>query len=161
MGATPRLYKRILVPYDGSPSSERGLREAIALARQMSASLRLLTILDTFVPRRERMRRALELALSRILAAGIDSEARMFEGIEGALVDFLSRAAAEWPADLVVLGTHGHRSNSHLIMGSNAEAVTRTCPVPVLVVPWEADSGPLRLTLPQRSLLCTGKDPTA
>ena len=80
------------------------------------------------------MREALESALSLRLAAGIASEMRLFEGFEGALLDFITRAATEWQADLVVLGTYGRHPN-HLIMGSNAEAVTRACPVPVLIVP--------------------------
>lgn len=141
MGAAPRLYQRIMVPYDGSSSSDRGLQEAIGLAGQMCASLQLLTVLDAFPPRREQMRRALDQALARIVAAGIVSEARVFEGIEGALLDFLSRAAIEWPADLVVIGTYGRHGYSHLIMGSNAEALTRACPVPVLVVPSIDDRG--------------------
>ena len=147
MGAPHRLYKRILVPYDGSQTSDRGLMEAIALAQQMDARLRLLTVLDAFPPRRERMHHALEQALVRTRAAGIASEPRVFEGIAGALLDFMSRAATEWPADLVVIGTHGRQGFSHLIMGSNAEALTRACPVPVLVVPPAAEITPARVSI--------------
>jgi len=40
------MYKRILVPIDGSPTSIRGLDEAIALAKLCGASLRLVHVLD-------------------------------------------------------------------------------------------------------------------
>ena len=44
-------------------------------------------------------------------------------------------AAREWPADLVVLGTHGRSGLRHLLVGSVAEAVVRDSPCNVLVVP--------------------------
>lgn len=42
--------------------------------------------------------------------------------------------ASDVDADLVVLGTHGRRGVSRLLMGSVAESVVRTAPCPVLVV---------------------------
>lgn len=135
MEATGLPYKRILVPYDGSAASDRGLREAIVLAARFQAEVQLLTVLDSFPPRREQMRQSVEKARCDIAARGVTGEVRLFEGMYGALVDFLGRAATEWPADLVVIGTHGRAGFAHLIMGSDAEAVTRASPVPVLVVP--------------------------
>ena len=43
------MYQRILVPIDGSPTSDRGLDEAIALARITGGSIRLVNILDELV----------------------------------------------------------------------------------------------------------------
>ena len=42
--------------------------------------------------------------------------------------------AEQWPADLIVIGTHGRRGIRRLAMGSDAEFVIRTTPVPVLLV---------------------------
>jgi nucleotide-binding universal stress UspA family protein len=42
--------------------------------------------------------------------------------------------AKEWPADLIVMGTHGRRGLSRLVLGSDAEWVLRSTPVPVLMV---------------------------
>ncbi len=42
--------------------------------------------------------------------------------------------AKAWSADLVVMGTHGRRGLARLVLGSDAEAVVRTCTVPVLLV---------------------------
>jgi len=45
-----------------------------------------------------------------------------------------ARAAKKGGADLIVIGTHGRRGVSRLVMGSDAEGVVRTAPVPVLLV---------------------------
>jgi nucleotide-binding universal stress UspA family protein len=42
--------------------------------------------------------------------------------------------ANDWGADLIVLGTHGRRGAKRLVMGSDAEEIVRTTPVPVLLV---------------------------
>jgi nucleotide-binding universal stress UspA family protein len=44
------------------------------------------------------------------------------------------KVAAQWPADLIVIGTHGRRGLQRLAMGSDAELVLRSSPVPVLMV---------------------------
>lgn len=50
-------------------------------------------------------------------------------------------AAREEGADLMVLGTHGRRGASHLLMGSIASEVLRRTPCPALVVPSRVGSG--------------------
>ena len=40
------MYQRILVPVDGSPTSDRGLQEAIRLARLTHGELRLIHVID-------------------------------------------------------------------------------------------------------------------
>ncbi len=42
--------------------------------------------------------------------------------------------ARAWGADLIVLGTHGRRGLARVLMGSDAEQIARTAPVPVLLV---------------------------
>ena len=43
------MYKKILVPIDGSPASNLGLNEAIKLARDQGAKLRLFHLVDEYV----------------------------------------------------------------------------------------------------------------
>lgn len=43
------MYQRILVPIDGSPTSDRGLAEAIAIARLTGGTLRLVHVLDELI----------------------------------------------------------------------------------------------------------------
>jgi len=46
----------------------------------------------------------------------------------------IEETAAEIGADLIVMGTHGRRGVSRLLLGSVAESVARTAPCPVLLV---------------------------
>jgi len=43
-------------------------------------------------------------------------------------------AARDRAADLIVMGSHGHRSVRHVLLGSVTETVLRECSVPVLLV---------------------------
>ena len=43
------VYRKILVPVDGSPTSTRGLTEAIRLAQDQGAALRLVHVLDELI----------------------------------------------------------------------------------------------------------------
>ena len=58
----------------------------------------------------------------------------MIESFGGRAAEFIVAQAKKWGADLIVLGTHGRRGVKRLVMGSDAEQVVRTSPVPVLLV---------------------------
>ena len=143
-------YRRILVAVDGSPTSMKGLREAIRLARDGRAELLLLHVvneyyafatLDGFAPGidlvptlREGGRRILAKAKAATDKAGIRAKVLMRETLGGPAADTIVRDARKQRADLIVLGTHGRRGLRRLVLGSDAEAVVRTSPVPVLLV---------------------------
>jgi len=46
----------------------------------------------------------------------------------------ISDYAARWPADLIVVGTHGRRGIRRIGHGSDAEYIVRTAAIPVLLV---------------------------
>jgi nucleotide-binding universal stress UspA family protein len=48
--------------------------------------------------------------------------------------EVIIKAAKEWPADVIVCGTHGRRGLRRIVMGSDAEHIVRTSSVPVLLV---------------------------
>lgn len=54
--------------------------------------------------------------------------------VEGAPAAEIVKAALEWPADLVVIGSHGRGGLQRAILGSVAKAGMRRAPCPVLVV---------------------------
>jgi nucleotide-binding universal stress UspA family protein len=58
----------------------------------------------------------------------------LLESIGGPAADFIIAQAKQWPADLIVMGTHGRRGLARLAMGSDAEQVVRAMTVPVLLV---------------------------
>jgi nucleotide-binding universal stress UspA family protein len=55
--------------------------------------------------------------------------------------DVILEAAIKWRADLIVMGTHGRRGLDRLLIGSDAERVLRSTPVPLLLVRERADDG--------------------
>lgn len=144
------MYAKILVPLDGSPTSARGLDEAVALAVALKSSLVLLHVLDaqpvtiemvtaaTWQDIHDSLRRQgqalLDQAHQICTDKGIASETRLIEGRLEPVADSIVGEARDLRCDLVVMGTHGRRGVSHIVMGSDAERVLRQCPVPVLLV---------------------------
>jgi nucleotide-binding universal stress UspA family protein len=144
------VYKKIIVALDGSSTANLALTEAIALARHHKAQLRIVHVVNRllFAPTVEiagamaQLRKAQREEGKQLLAA---AKATAFKHRVQAQTVLLAitgdRAAAaivkdagQWPADLVVMGTHGRRGINRLMMGSDVEEVIRTCPAPVLVV---------------------------
>src|SRR5262245_3210472 len=141
------VYKRILVPVDGSTTSMAGLDEALRLAKNQKARLRLLHIVD------ERMifsnaeaglnvepvidslkkggKRILERAAKLASARGVRADSELAENATSRVADVLVARARRWRADLIVMGTHGRRGVNRLVLGSDAELVVRSSPVPV------------------------------
>jgi nucleotide-binding universal stress UspA family protein len=146
------MYKYILVPYDGSPASGRGLEEAIRLAKNQDACLQILNVIEEYQLTQnagfdggmytgEMME--LLIADGKLLAEQAVSKARMsgiavfgttIESFAARPAECVLDAARTWPADLIVMGTHGRRGISRLVMGSDAETVIRRANVPVLLV---------------------------
>ncbi len=141
-------YKRIVVAVDGSKASNKGLREALRLARSEGASLCLVHVVNEFpayaaleapvvdiVPAlRAGGKKVMARAAATARKAGVKASAVMREIIGGPAADVIVREARKQRADLIVLGTHGRRGLRRLVLGSDAEQVVRASPVPVLLV---------------------------
>ena len=76
----------------------------------------------------------LEAAETVALAHALKPETVLLDNFGGRAADMIVDQAKQWPADLIVMGTHGRRGVSRLVMGSDAELVLRSSPVPVLLV---------------------------
>lgn len=144
------VYKRILVPVDGSSTSMAGLNEALRIAKDQKAKLKLIHIVDELMifssseaglniePIIESMKRGgkriLDRAAKVAAARGIRPETELWENATGRVAEVLIGRAKRWRADLIVMGTHGRRGVNRLVLGSDAELVVRNSPVPVLLV---------------------------
>lgn len=141
------MYKRILVPVDGSPTSIRGLDEAIGLARQSGGTIRLVHVLDriifaggethtgdVFGMLREVGEQVLQKMKEHAAAAGMEVSTYLSEVQPGRVCDVVAEQAKAFNADLIVVGTHGRHGVSRLFVGSDAEQIVRVAPVPVLLV---------------------------
>jgi nucleotide-binding universal stress UspA family protein len=141
------MYKRILVPVDGSATSLNGLEKAMRLSRNSGARLRILHVVDgiafsrdhsmftaTADKFRESGRKLIKEVMARVRKENIQADSRMVENFTGRAADTISKEAGRWNADVIVMGTHGRRGFNKLMLGSDAELVARTAPVPVMLV---------------------------
>lgn len=79
-------------------------------------------------------KKALKNAAALVAKHRIKAQSVMLKNLGGRVADSIVDEARNWKADLIVMGTHGRRGVSHLVLGSDAEAVVRSAPVPVLLV---------------------------
>jgi nucleotide-binding universal stress UspA family protein len=142
------LFKRILVPVDGSIYS----RDAVRLAAQMVAvhgsELKLIHVLDVvLVDQLRRMSKKDKHAVlvdMRHTAHGflkdMEREARKHNVEPDVLIEegvpheAILKEATAWKADLIVMGKLGRRGISHIVLGSVTERVIEFSDAPVLVV---------------------------
>lgn len=143
------MYQHILIPVDGSSTSDRALQEAIAFARQQNTQLQLLHVIEdihfvdiessiNYAELQESMKNSgakiLAQAQTAVQQAGMTAETKLLEAGGERVASVIVAAAKRWPADLIVIGTHGRSGFSRLFFGSIAEGVVRTAQVPVLLI---------------------------
>lgn len=148
------MFKRILVAVDGSPTSNAGLQSAVALAVDQGATLVLLHVVDEttlavgfeggftipdyidtfYATLRENGRKILAKAEVAAKKAGAERKAVLVESRAQTVAHVILQQARKQKADLIVIGTHGRRGLSRVLMGSDAELVVREAGVPVLLV---------------------------
>ena len=143
-------YRKVLVAVDGSPAAGKGLREAIRVVETGGGGLLILHVVNLFQVYyamegaglgadvherlREEGRRILEKARALAARRRLEPKIVMREIAAGSAAQAIVQEAKKQRADLIVLGTHGRRGMKRLVMGSDAEEVVRTAPVPVLLV---------------------------
>lgn len=138
--------KKILCPVDFSQPSERAAAYAVDLAKATGGSVELLHVFQlplvaapetfSFPELVQTMSREADEGVAEMLkrhqGKGVTVTSVTTQGIPAAEI---VRMAKEQNVDLVVIGTHGRTGLAHLLLGSVAERVMRTSPVPVLAVP--------------------------
>lgn len=144
------MYQQILCPVDGSETSNSGMQEAILLAKTLNAQLRFIYVIDLYFPimntsgdfdmvyiddiLRKHGQKVLLQAEEDAKKAGVKVDSKMVETIGHRVSRLILDEAKSWPADLIIMGTHGLRGIERIVMGSDAESVVRKCSVPVLLV---------------------------
>ena len=144
------MYRKILAAVDSSDASARGLDEAIRLATDQRAQLCLVHVVEplaaTLYPEAgmfaEDLMRSLREAGAQLLAKaqarakkrGINARSALIDNGGYPIADLVLSYAKKWHADVIVIGTHGRRGLSHLLLGSDAETILRRADVPVLLV---------------------------
>jgi nucleotide-binding universal stress UspA family protein len=146
------MFRKLLVPTDGSELARETGAAAINLAKEINASVVVVSILQPLaaIPfyegvgvvgagadnlmqahARKQADEAVEAICSIGRSAGVKCEPRVLEAdsISHGIVD----AAKQGACDLIVIGTHGRRGLSNILMGSVTRSVLPYAHVPVLV----------------------------
>ena len=140
-------FHKILLPVDGSTTSNRALEMAIKLATGGAVRLRLIHAVDElaymsgyeyaadlFAMARDYGQKILDQALQKAKSAGVEADIKLIDLPAQRLGETVATEAREWGADLIVLGTHGRKGIGRVFLGSGAEQIIRLSPVPTLVV---------------------------
>jgi nucleotide-binding universal stress UspA family protein len=145
------MFKRILVPIDGSSASTAGLEQAVQLAQDQNSKLRIIHIVDEAVLAEypEMMgdnaadlinamisdgRKTLAKAMQIASRHGIKADTVLYEKLLSSIPDLIMEEAKKWRADLIVMGTHIHHGTiKHFFNGGDAATLVRDSRVPVLL----------------------------
>ncbi len=141
------MYKKILVPLDGSALAEAVLPHAQALARSEGAEIILLSV--PIVPNLEFLARSPGLANQVIEASEHETEQYLLmeeakltkEGMkvthimrEGSIPEMILKVADEVHADVITMSTHGRTGVQRFLMGSVADRVVHYSHIPVMLI---------------------------
>jgi nucleotide-binding universal stress UspA family protein len=142
------MYKRLLVPLDGSTLAESALVHARLLAQQFKCELLLLRVVVS----------PYAIAAPDLILAGYDAGNESFveaaaaylrtvadtlqaEGLvvsvhtcEGPVAESILEHAAEHRADMIIMSTHGRGGVSRWVYGSVADRVLQAAACPVLLI---------------------------
>jgi nucleotide-binding universal stress UspA family protein len=171
------MFKKILVPLDGSHLSARALPPAMALARETGSRVILLSVpvlkhmlvlnqysgsVGFLLPENSLRDSRLEMSSYLDTVAGryqhpdLQIETQVVDGDEaGVIVD----VAAREEVDLIVMSTHGRTGLQHWLLGSVTERVLQDAPCPVLIIRGEAPISRIILPLDGSKLAEKALDP--
>jgi nucleotide-binding universal stress UspA family protein len=143
------MFKRILVPTDGSDITQKAVTAAVALAKSVSAQLYTISVKEPFpysaisemqpTPPQEFFDAQERIAAKRVAqvvevakTAGLACQAHTVEALHPweAIIDHAKRQEC----DLLVMASHGRRGVTALLLGSETQKVLTHSTIPVLVV---------------------------
>ncbi len=135
------MYDRILVPLKGDATDDSLVAHTADLARLSGGHVVLLRAIhshsrDEAAFLEQEARSYLDAKVARLADSGVRAEGRVVSGEPSPAI---IAAARDLGADLVVMGSHGHREVRHVLLGSVTEYVVRNSVTPVLLV--RPDSG--------------------
>ncbi|RLM90370.1 MULTISPECIES: universal stress protein [Halobellus] len=149
------MFETIVIATDGSESVRRAVDVALDLADRFDAEVHCLYVVDEgdVASSPERLRDEMQDALVERGEEAIDevresTDRDVVTAIEeGHPPSVIDEYARNVDADVVALGTRGRHGENRFLIGSVAERVVRTCPIPVLTVrQLAADEGEDELT---------------
>src|SRR5262245_36419049 len=144
------MYKRILLPTDGTEFCERAIRHGVNLAKLVHASVVGVTVMPSlhspvplsFIPKN--LAGILHTEIAKLADEKLSAIQRVADdaGVQVELVrrssdhpwEEIVRVAKEKACDLIVMASHGRRGVSAVVLGSETQKVLTHSSIPVLVV---------------------------
>lgn len=137
-------FRKILFAVDCEPVATHAAEVGVEIARTLGAEIALIHVVDTTIDvGAEAWTNTELLGVAELQGRNLLADYRQKLALPGSALaivaagspaDEIVKAAREWPADLIVIGSHGRSGLQRALLGSVAEAVTRHAPCPVLVV---------------------------
>lgn len=144
---TERLFRRMLIPLDGSPLAEAIIAHCVQIGRIMDAQYSLLRVVDpsalglphgeqvssdsaAIQPLRDRAQAYLDRQVEELRAQGLSADGTVVVGEPSAAI--LSHARMH-SMDIIAMATHGRGGFSRLLLGSVADKVLRGSSIPLLL----------------------------
>ena len=140
------MYRKILLPTDGSEASNHALQEAFKFAKECASAIRLVYVCedlpyvlaegpaDIYAAIEREGARILAQAAARARTVGVATETALVKAAGRRVAAAIVEEADGSGCDLIVMGTHGRSGIEHLMIGSVAEAVLRRTRLPVLLL---------------------------
>lgn len=146
------MYKKILLPIDGSDISAQTANSGISFARQIGAEIVVLNVTQPFSTlvgfdgvaasyaisdtdyeeaARKEAEEYLQPVMDRADTAGVKASSTIVSNYN--VADGIVEAAKEHGCDLIYIATHGRSGLSRLLLGSVTTKVIQLAPVSVLV----------------------------
>lgn len=143
------MFKHILVPVDGSPTTPQPLEKAIAMAQAFKSQVTVIYVIDPYAftgvgtdfaygqaeylsAATAEATEAIRVARAQFEASGITVNSSVVEG--HAVYKGILETADSCGADLIVMGSHGRKGLEKLVLGSVASQVLSNALLPVLIV---------------------------
>ena len=138
------MYKKILIPVDGSAQSGKAVEQGVGLARQFGAQVVILHVVppipaivdfeytDDLKRKLAEQRRGMVADYQR--RHGGDKVDIKAEIVTGAAAEVICEKAEKEGFDLVVIGSRGTSPSQRILLGGVSERVSRNCHCPVLIV---------------------------
>ena len=140
-----KLIKKVLVPVDGSESSQKALEMAIAIAKASSAKLTILEVIEEFGPLpgyyeappvgEDRVKWVSEQRFEKVHPILDSSDIKWDRRVEeGYAADMICDIAEKEKYDMIVIGSRGHSALGRFLVGSVSDRVVHHAPCSVTVV---------------------------
>jgi nucleotide-binding universal stress UspA family protein len=143
------MFKRILVPVDGSGASLRAVDKAVVLAQAFNGRIDLVNVIDAYpfvgigadfaygqnqyiAAATASANQALARAETAVAAGGVPCQRKIIEA--HVVHEGILEAVEALGADLIVMGSHGRHGFQKLLLGSTTQRVLSHADLPVLVV---------------------------